>query len=151
MPVMLKLVVPTFVNVTVLAPLVVPIATVPKFKLAGESATTRPLFRLNVAITNLAAVMVTEQVPVPTQAPLQPAKVEPAAAAAVRATTVPLRKLAAHVVPQLMPVGLVVTVPLPLPADTTERLKLAWVGVSLNTTPQPIPQLPEMPAVEAVP
>src|SRR5207253_2271241 len=109
MPVMLKLVVPTFVNVTVLAPLVVPIATVPKLRLAGESATTGPLLRLNVAVTDLAAVIVTEQVPVPTQAPLQPAKVEPAAAAAVRVTTVPLRKLAEHVVPQLMPAGLLVT------------------------------------------
>ena len=43
MPVMLKLVVPTFVNVTVLAPLVVPIATVPKFKLAGESFAVVPI------------------------------------------------------------------------------------------------------------
>ena len=106
---------------------------------------------MKVAVTDLAAVIVTEQVPVPTQAPLQPAKVEPAAAAAVRVTTVPLTKLAEHVVPQLIPAGLLLTVPLPLPADTTERSKLAWAGVSLNTTPHPIPQLPEMPAVPAVP
>jgi len=43
MPVMLKLVVPTFVNVTVLAPLVVPMATVPKLRLVGESFAVVPI------------------------------------------------------------------------------------------------------------
>ena len=42
-----------------------------------------------MAVTAWAALMVTWQVPVPVQAPLQPAKDEPAVAAAVRVTTVP--------------------------------------------------------------
>jgi hypothetical protein len=45
---------------------------------------------LKVAVTDVAAFIVTEQVPVPEQAPLQPAKVEPPAGAAVSVTTVPL-------------------------------------------------------------
>ena len=40
-------------------------------------------------MTALAAFMVTWHVPVPEQAPLQPVKVDPVAAAAVRVTAVP--------------------------------------------------------------
>ena len=46
---------------------------------------------MNVAVTVLAAVMVTVQEPVPVQPPpLQPPKVDPAAGVAVRVTAVPL-------------------------------------------------------------
>ena len=41
---------------------------------------------LNVAVTDLAASIVTWHVPVPLQAPDQPAKVEPESATAVRVT-----------------------------------------------------------------
>jgi len=44
----------------------------------------------NVAVTVRAWVMLTVQVPVPAHAPLQPVKVEPAAAVAARVTEVPL-------------------------------------------------------------
>ena len=47
--------------------------------------------------------------------PLQPWKVEPLAGVAVRVTCVPLSKEAEQVAPQLIPVGLEVTVPLPVP------------------------------------
>ena len=44
--------------------------------------------RLNVAVTDLAAFIVTVHVPVPVHAPLHPANEEPVAAAAVNVTTV---------------------------------------------------------------
>ena len=65
------------------------------------------------------AVRSTVHVPVPVQAPDQPANVELAPAAAVKVTDVPLAKLALHVDPQLMPAGLLVTVPVPVPASAT--------------------------------
>ena len=42
---------------------------------------------MNVAVTVLAAFIVTEQAPVPVQAPLQPVNVEPVDGVAVRVTT----------------------------------------------------------------
>ena len=45
---------------------------------------------LNVAVTARACVIDTVQVPVPEQAPLQPAKLAPLPAAAVSVTEVPL-------------------------------------------------------------
>ena len=74
---------------------------------------------LNAAPTDWLAVMVTMQEPVPVQAPLHPAKVEPPAAAAVSVTLVPLLYDAAHVLPQLIPAGEEVTVPVPVPALVT--------------------------------
>jgi hypothetical protein len=46
--------------------------------------------RLNVAVTFLACVIETVQVPVPEQLPDQPAKEEPAVGTAVRTTDVPV-------------------------------------------------------------
>ena len=74
---------------------------------------------MNVAPTEVAAFMVTLQVDVPLQAPVQPAKVEFGAGAAVSVTAVPGAKPAAQVVPQLMPAGLLVTVPVPVPEEVT--------------------------------
>jgi hypothetical protein len=48
--------------------------------------------------------------------PVHPANVEPDDGDAVSATPVPEAKDALHVAPQLIPAGLLVTVPLPLPA-----------------------------------
>lgn len=68
------------------------------------------------------AFMVTVQVPVPVQSPLQPEKVDPADGVAVRVTTVLSAKLNEHVAPQLIPGGLLVTVPLPVPPFWTSSV-----------------------------
>jgi hypothetical protein len=82
-----------------------------------------PAFAVKVAPTDLAASMVTLQAPVPVQAPLQPANVEPESGVAVRFTTVPLSKLAEHVVPQEIPAGELATIPVPVPLFVTVRVK----------------------------
>ena len=53
--------------------------------------------------------------------PLQPVNVEPEAGLAVSVTAVPEVKRVLHVLPQLSPPGLLVTVPLPVPALFTVR------------------------------
>src|ERR1017187_1520777 len=69
---------------------------------------------------------VTTQEPVPVQPPpLQPRRAEFVSGVAVCVTMELPAKLAVQVVPQLMPVGTLVTVPVPAPLFTTERLKFA--------------------------
>src|SRR5438034_1620572 len=88
---------------------------------------------VNVAVTVVAALRVTVQAPGPEQPPpLQPLKVEPAAGAAVSVTAVPLAKLAAQVAPQVMPAGLLVTVPAPVPALETVSVKVCRVKVAVT-------------------
>jgi hypothetical protein len=72
---------------------------------------------LKVAVQVLLASMVTA--PLAQPVPLQPAKVEPAAAVAIKVTRAPLLKVAEQVLPQLMPAGVLVTVPSPLPVLVT--------------------------------
>jgi hypothetical protein len=52
-------------------------------------------------------------------APLQPLKEKPAAGVAFNVTCVPAEKVFVQFVPQLMPVGVLVTVPVPAPARVT--------------------------------
>src|SRR2546425_1079423 len=74
----------------------------------------------NVATTDWAAIIVAAQLPVPLHpAPLHAVNADPLAGVAVRVTTAPLANDALHVVPQLIPTGLLVTVPPPLPAVVT--------------------------------
>ena len=75
------------------------------------------------AVTEAAALIVTMQVPVPEQPPLQPVKVELASGVAVKVTAVPLANGAAHAAPQAIPAGLLVTVPAPAPALVSVRVK----------------------------
>ena len=76
---------------------------------------------VNVAVTFLAALMVTEHPALPLQSPPQLVNTEFVPATCVRLTTVGLVKLEVHVAPQLIPAGLEVTVPVPVPAFVTVR------------------------------
>src|SRR5439155_14989 len=113
------------------APQVMPaglLVTVPAPAPALETVSTRA--GVKVAVTVVAAEIVTVQAPVPEQPPpLQPVKVEPAAGAAVSVTAVPLAKLAEQVAPQVIPAGLLVTVPVPVPA-----LETVWAKVGVKVT-----------------
>jgi hypothetical protein len=66
----------------VTVPVPVPALVTTRLELTGMS--------VKAALTDLAALIVTWQEPVPVQAPLQPAKVETGSAVAVRVTTVPV-------------------------------------------------------------
>jgi hypothetical protein len=70
---------------------------------------------LKFADTVVFPLIVTLQAPVPLQAPDQPANVEADPGASVRVTTVPAANMYWHVVPQLMPAGLLLTEPAPVP------------------------------------
>jgi hypothetical protein len=82
-----------------------------------------PALAVKLAPTDFAASMVTLQAPVPVQAPLHPANVEPESGVAVRFTTVPLSKFAEQLEPQEIPAGELATVPLPVPLFVTVRVK----------------------------
>ena len=111
---------------------------------------------LNVAVTERAAVIETVQVlVVPVHAPLQPANVEPLAAAAVSVTFVLLATLAEHTVPQLMPPPDTVPAPVPFFATLSENVlpellkvavtERAWVIDTLHVVAVPL-QAPLQPA-----
>jgi hypothetical protein len=87
------------------------------------TVTITPVGPLNVAVTVVAAVIVTVQVPVPSHGALHPVNVEPSAGVAVNVTCVPLTKFAEHVGLQLIPAGALVTVPVPVPASLTVNAK----------------------------
>src|SRR5690349_5725175 len=89
--------------------------------------------RANVAVTAWAALLGAVQVPVPVQLPpLQPLKVEPVAGAAVKVTAVPLANAAEQVAPQEMPVGALVTVPVPAPAFVMASVRGCRVNVAVT-------------------
>ena len=75
-----------------------------------------------VAVTELADVIVRTQGLVPLQSPDHPENDDPLAAVAVRVTLVPDTNDAEHVVPQLIPEGELVIVPVPPPAKVTVRV-----------------------------
>jgi hypothetical protein len=80
---------------------------------------------LKVAVAVVAALTVTRQVPVPEQGALQPAKVEPTAGVAVRVGAVPGVTDCEQVEPQLIPAGVLVTVPEPEPSLAIESVTVA--------------------------
>lgn len=89
--------------------------TVPGVRAEAEIAKSE----LNVAATDWAELIVRLQVLEPEQAPLQPTKLEPAAAVAVTVTIVPGAKNAPHRLEQFMPFPVTV----PLPKNATVRGK----------------------------
>ena len=99
-------------------------------------------------MTVVAALSVTEQVPVPEQPPpLQPVKVEPAAGAAVKVTAAPLAYVAEQVAPHEIPAGALVTVPVPVLLTVSVKVGTAKVAVTVVaavsvTVQVPVPEQP---------
>jgi hypothetical protein len=89
-------------------------------------------FAVNVAVTLADALPPSVQLPVPVQPPLHPANVDPLAAAAVSVTAVLAGYVAVHVGPQLMPDGVLLTVPAPLPARLTVTVLVFAVNVAVT-------------------
>lgn len=81
-----------------------------------------------MAVADLAALIVSVQEPVPAHAPVHDAKNEPDAATGVSFTTVPELNDALQAVGQLIPAGLLVTVPLPVPAGVMVNVKVDWAA-----------------------
>src|SRR5437870_1229512 len=116
----------------------------------------------NAAVTEVAAFIVTLQVPVPVQPPpLQPVKVAPAAGVAVRLTTVPVVKAVEQVAPQEIPAGALVTVPTPAPDlvtlsgkedDDCTKAAVTDVAAFIVTLQVPVPvQPPPLQPVKVAP
>ena len=88
---------------------------------------------VNVALHVLFAfITVVKEPAVPEQAPLQPANVDPVLATAESVTEAFWLKLAVHVVPQLIPAGAEVTVPVPEPSLETPSEKLVELNVAMT-------------------
>jgi hypothetical protein len=111
---------------------------------------TNVLSMLKVAVTCWFALRVNVQVRLvlPSQPPPdQLVKIEFAPGAAVSITFVPDRKGALQVVPQLMPEGVLVTVPVPVPERVTPSVGVLWttlkvavtVSLALSVTVQVVP------------
>ena len=92
--------------------------------------------RENVAVAVLLEVMETSQVPVPLHAPLQPVKVEPSSGLAERLTVVPSLYDSEQSVPQFIPEGELVTVPVPVPLMFTVRVYRVFPGTAENVALQ---------------
>ncbi len=99
---------------------------------------------VNVALTDCAEDMGTEQLPVPLQAPPHAVNAEPVEALGVNTTSVPCKKEAVHVPGQLIPDGLLVTEPSPevvtVRANCGVKLAETETGVlPIVSTQAPVP------------
>src|SRR5688500_18575296 len=84
-----------------------------------SSATRSELSTPKFAVTVTAVATVIVHAPVPLHAPLQPTNVAPEFAVAVSVTIVPEANVSVQSLPQVMPLGVEVTVPIELPPSTT--------------------------------
>jgi len=99
------------------------LTTVPVAPPESETVVDRVEVDAKFAVTDVLAFITTVHVPVPVHAPpLHPVKTLPELAAAVNVTLVPELKFTEHFGPQLIPVGVLVTVPLPVPALVTDNV-----------------------------
>lgn len=88
-----------------------------------------------MAVTVWSPLTFTTQAPAPPQPPpLQPPNVDPITGVALSVTLVPLVKLNVQTVPQLMPLGALVTVPEPSPFLMTVSVLTLGVVVNCATT-----------------
>ena len=76
---------------------------------------------MNLAVTLRAALIVTVQLALALHAPPHPLKVDVLLGTAVKVTLAPGAKPCAQSLPQLMPVGVELTVPAPLPLLLTDN------------------------------
>ena len=97
---------------------------------------------LKAALTDSAEFMVTEQAPVPVQAPLQPANADPAAALGVSVTEVPLLYVAEQVPGQLIPAGTLVTEPFPVLLAVRVNWEVKAAETDIGEVPTVKPQAP---------
>jgi hypothetical protein len=93
----------------------VPLPVLTRFSVAVSS--------LNVAVQDLLAPMVTPPSR-QSESPLHPLKIDPEEGTALRETTVPEEYACEQSLPQLMPAGLLLTLPLPLPSLLTAETTL---------------------------
>jgi hypothetical protein len=114
----------------------------------GPPALTWEKRQRKLAVTDLAALVVTLHVLVPVHAPDQPVKVEIPSAAAVSVTSVPVAKPAEQVLPHAIPAGKEVMVPLPDPMVVTLKMLVLASGpfVPASLTPPSAPATPASPA-----
>src|SRR5580704_16935329 len=108
-------------------------------RLVGSTAATSvrlpAVFATKLAVTVVSALSVRAQPSMPLHPPPdQPAKVEPPAAAALNVICVPVSKLAVQVGPQLIPDGVLVTVPAPAPESTTDSMFVVGVCLKVAVT-----------------
>jgi hypothetical protein len=87
---------------------------------------------VNVAVTVLSLVMDTVQAPAPEQAPDHPVNVDPESGVGVNLTLIPWLNSSLQSAPQLIPAGLLATVPLPVPVFVTVKVYCCRVNVAVT-------------------
>src|ERR1700752_1961832 len=103
------------------------------------TATCMGAVELKVAVTNWPVFATTSHEPVPLHGPLQPANADPEEAMVLRLTAVPAATLSSHAGPQVIPKGLLVTVPLPVPASNTPSVCVVAMPPPSITVRFPVP------------